>query len=143
MSQDRDQEALEALAAFAPLFADPAETFGSWAKLERVEGEPARLPYVELTELAERFLRTCAEHGWVRPDIDWPRWSATPEAQRLRDDPSALAAATSDDLAHLLTTLVRGDRFDDGRLLWAFESGLLRRIAERAAQLARAHDTPA
>ncbi len=138
-AEDREQAALEALAAFAPVFADPACRFGSWARVDpRDEGEPIRMPYVELTEIAARFLRTCAEHDWVRPGIDWPAWAVTPEAQRLRRDPAALAAATTDELAHLLTALVRGDRFYEGQLLDAFESGLLRRIAERAAVLAEA-----
>jgi hypothetical protein len=38
------------------------------------------------------------------------------------------------DLAHLLTALVKFDRFDEGQLRDAFESGLLRRVAERAAK---------
>jgi hypothetical protein len=133
-------QALEALAAFAPVFADPDTVFGSWVTVQPADGEASRLPFVELTDLAARFLRTCAEHGWVRADTDWAAWSATPEAARLRDDPGALGGASSDDLADLLTALVRGDLFDDGRLLWAFESGLLRRITERAAVLARAGD---
>lgn len=142
-AHDREQAALEALAAFAPMFADPAASFGSWARVDpREEGEPIRMPYVELTETAARFLRTCAEYDWVRPDIDWPTWAVTPEAQRLRRDPTALAVATSDDLAHVLTVLVRGDRFYEGQLLDAFESGLLRRIAERAAVLAEAGRRP-
>lgn len=134
---DGEQAALEALAAFAPVFADPACRFGSWYVEEpRQPGEPVQMPYVELTETAEWFLRTCAEYGWVRPGIDWTTWALSPEAQRFRTDPDALGDATSDDLAHLLTTLVRGDRFYEGQLLEAFESGLLRRIAERAEQLA-------
>lgn len=142
-AEDRERAALVALAAFAQVFADPECRFGSWGRVDpRDEGEPIRMPYVELTETAERFLRTCAEHDWVRPDIDWPAWAITPEAGRLRTDPAALAAATSDDLAHLLTALVRGDRFYEGQLLDAFESGLLRRIVERAAVLAGAGHRP-
>jgi hypothetical protein len=132
-----DQAALEALAAFAPVFADPDCRFGDWSDAESLaDAESIRLPYVELSEVAERFLRTCAEHGWISPDVDWPAWAVTPEARRLREDPAALATATSDDLVHLLTALVRGDRFYEGQLMDAFEKGLLLRIAERAAGLA-------
>jgi hypothetical protein len=134
---DPDQAALEALAAFAPVFADPDCRFATWSDAgSTADPDSIRLSYVELTEVAERFLVACAEHGWVSPEIDWATWTATPEARRLRDDPDALASATSDDLAHLLTALVRGDRFYEGQLLDAFESGLLRRIAEQAARLA-------
>ena len=131
-----DRADLEALAAFSPIFADPDIRFGTWTSPDPVDDESIRLSYVALTEVAERFLLTCAEHEWIHPDIDWAAWSGTPEARRLRDDPHALASATRDDLAHLLTALVKGDRFDEGQLLDAFESGLLRRIAERAAKLA-------
>jgi hypothetical protein len=132
-----DHAALEVLADFAPVFADPDCRFATWSDAGTVvDPESIRLSYVELTDVAARFLQTCAEQGWVRPDIDWRAWRGTPDARRLHDDPAALAAATSDDLAHLLTALVRGDRFDEGELLDAFESGLLLRIAERAARLA-------
>jgi Family of unknown function (DUF6508) len=136
---DPDRLALEALAAFEPEFADPDVTFGTWSSADSIEDDgPLRLPYVELSEVAARFLRTCAENDWIRPDFDWPDWVGTPEARRLREDPDALAAATADDLAHLLTALVRGDRFYEGQLLGAFESGLLQRIVERAARLVEA-----
>lgn len=125
-----DQAALEALAAYVPVFADPDCQFGSWSGADALEDdESIRLPYVELTEVAERFLRTCADHGWISPDIDWPAWAVTPGARRLHDEPAALESATSDDLAHLLTALVRGDRFYEGQLLEVFRSGLLLRIA--------------
>ena len=131
-----DRADLEALAAFGATLADPDVRVGTWTSPDPVDDESIRLSYVALTEVAERFLLTCAEHHWIRPDIDWAAWSGTPEARRLRDDPRALASATSDDLAHLLTALVKGDRFDEGQLLDAFESGLLRRVAELAAELA-------
>jgi hypothetical protein len=43
--------------------------------------------------------------------------------------------ASPDDLARLLTAIVRSDRFVEGSLVGAFESGLLTRIAQRAAAL--------
>jgi len=38
----------------------------------------------------------------------------TEEGQSLRDRPEALAAASADDLAKLLTAIVRSDRFVEG-----------------------------
>ena len=58
---------------------------------------------------------------------------------RTLGDPTRVASASADDLARLLTTLVRGDRFADGTLAHAHESGLLRAIARRAEVLLRAH----
>ena len=55
----------------------------------------------------------------------------------LQDDARALAQATPEQLARLLTVCVREDRFCEGALESAFESGLLTRILERAAVLLR------
>jgi hypothetical protein len=43
-----------------------------------------------------------------------------------------LAGASDDDLADVLTTLIRGERFDDGGLARAFDEGLILRIVMRA-----------
>jgi hypothetical protein len=121
--KDHARQALQALAAWQPRFADPGFEFGRWFRL---------------TEGAQRFVQDCSDHGWIRGDLDWGTWAATPEAQRLRDDPAAIATADADDLAKLLTVAVRADRFSEGELLGAWESGLLRRIVDRAATLAAA-----
>ena len=51
-----------------------------------------------------------------------------------------VAHATAEQLTKLSTSLVRGDRFSEGTLAWAFESGLLLAIVRRAAALALQHD---
>ena len=56
----------------------------------------------------------------------------------MRSDPEAVAAATPEQLAWLLTAIVRSDRFVEGSIEGAFESGLLARIARRAAALLEA-----
>ena len=60
----------------------------------------------------------------------------TPEALTLRDSPASLAKATPDQLSHLLTVLIRQDRFAEGSLVASYESGLLTGILRRAAVLA-------
>lgn len=67
--------------------------------------------------------------------FDWRTWLAGPAGARLRDDRAALAEATPEDLARLLTAIVRSDRFVEGSIAGAFESGLLTAIARRAARL--------
>jgi len=89
-----------------------------------------------------RFLSTSFEQiayglGWVILDFDWPTWKQTPEAISLRDDDQALAQATPEQLARLLTVCIRQDRFCEDALESAFESELLTRILERAAAILR------
>lgn len=136
MDSDALRQRLLALASLVPLLeADGAEAlFGAWVgSVERTPGVWT-MPYVEYGEL-ERAFHTAAA-GWVRPDIDWQTWGDTGDALALKRDPARLARATPEDLARLLTTLVRGDRFNEGMLLHAFQDGLLGRIARRAAVLA-------
>ena len=51
------------------------------------------------------------------------------------DDPTALEHATAVDLARVLTTYIRADRFCEGYLASAFEAGLIMRVVERAEVL--------
>ena len=91
--------------------------------------------YHALSPEAERFLSIAYEYEWVTP-FDWSAWARTPEGRRLRKGGDAIASATPEDLACLLTALIRAERFGDGVLAHAFESGLLTAVARRAAALA-------
>jgi len=62
-------------------------------------------------------------------------WIETPEVMELRDSPDAIAQATTEQLSHLLTVLIRQERFCEGSLESAFGSGLLTGIVRRAATI--------
>jgi hypothetical protein len=82
---------------------------------------------------------TCDSMGWVVQRFDWPAWVGTEEASRLRDDAQRLAQATAEQLAHLLTVLIRQERFCAGSLAASADSGLLLGILRRAATLEAGH----
>lgn len=126
-------ERLAALASFLPSFTEPGLTFGGWAGGTEQAGVIA-MPWFEPSGEADRFVKVAYDYGFVR-DFDWMEWRQTDEAIALRDDPSALSTASEGDLAMLITALVRSDRFCEGALEAAFDSGLLTRIVERARQL--------
>lgn len=134
-----DAARLERLAGFAVVFEAPGFEPG-----EHVV--PASEPGVwSISDTSyhpevDRFVALAYEDGWVRADFDWGAWSATAEARTLRDDPVALASATPDQLAKLITVLVRQERFSEGALLAAFEVGLVLGIVRRAGDLARTGD---
>lgn len=95
----------------------------------------------------DQFVKVAYENDWVRGDINWVEWKQTPEAEKLRDDPTALADASEHDLACLLTTLIRQERFCGGSLELAYDSGLLTRILQRSASIlneinTESHDHP-
>lgn len=136
MDPTDERARLEALAALVPVLEAPDAAFGRWeAQWEDAEGR-IHLPYFVPGPACDAFRAAVGRGGWVIVGFDWPAWGTTEEAQALRRDPATLAAATPDQLARLLTALVRSERFSEGTLDEAFASGLLARIARRAAALA-------
>ena len=108
---------------------------------ERLEGIAVFLPKLQqpgeesITKVLNSFEDAAYQYGWVRGSIDWPRWSQTSEAIQLRDDPLALAQATEEQLACLLTTVIRQERFCEGSIESAYDSELLTGIVKRASTL--------
>jgi hypothetical protein len=127
---------LRGLASFLPAFESAAFEFGKWSNPKSIEHGVLTLPFFVLSQTATGFVKAAYDLRWVALDFDWVTWKRTQEAQSLRDDPASLAKATSDQLAQLLTVIIRQDRFADGSLLASYESGLLTRILRRAAALA-------
>ena len=137
MPGDRDR--LRALADLAPALEATDAGFGKWVVPPPRDGIQS-LGWFELGPVGEAWRAAVGAGGWIQGGFDWGAWLATDTGRALRDDPAALAAATIDDLGHLLTAIVRSDRFTEGSINGAFESGLLARIARRAAGLLAAAD---
>jgi hypothetical protein len=95
--------------------------------------------WYEVGAEGQEFVSEMYELGWVY-DFDWMTWLGTPEGQRLSAAPDAIVGADPDQLAKLLTAIVRSERFGDGQLEGALKSGLLLAIARRAAALTTSDD---
>lgn len=133
-------EKLQALAAYLPMLESP--DFNAGHIQDSVQTEPGvfTMPYADYSEEASEFVQAAYEHGWVLRNFSWGDWKQTEEAIKLRDDESALARATPQQLYQLLTVVIRQDRFCEGALLDAFESGLILRIVRRAADIVKAEE---
>ncbi len=131
---------LQALAAFLPRVTDPAFQAGEVISPPKGEDGVMQMPYVEYSETVSAFTEAAYAEGLVLHDLDWSTWAGSGEAVRLRDDPSALARATPDQLMRLLTACIRQDRFVDGAILDAFETGLIPRIIQRASDIVGSRD---
>ena len=81
-----------------------------------------------------QFEQMAYDCGWVR-SMDWAGWANAEPGARLLHDPAAVAYAQEDDLAAILTTCIRQDRFCEGALVAAFENGLIARVIDRAQAL--------
>ncbi len=126
---------LRPLAALVPLLEAPDADFGHWEGGSTGTDGVLHLPWFEFGPTADAFRAAIGRGGWVIVGFDWMTWLRTDEGQALRDRPEAVETATPDQLAMLLTAIVRSDRFVEGSIAGAFESGLLSRIAKRAAAL--------
>ena len=127
-------ERLRELTAVLPLLEAPDAEFGRW-ELPPARDGVGSLGWFELGPTGEAWRAAVATGEWIVGGFDWRTWLAGDEGRSLRDDPGALATASPDQLAWLLTSIVRSDRFTEGSIGGAFESGLLARIAQRAEAL--------
>lgn len=144
MPQDNDtrsQTRISRLAAYAPALRDPMD---HWIEITPLRGSGTGSdPYVmgsgtpRLTKAALEFVEMLYDAGWVLEDFDWVRWADTAQDRALHSDVGAVVTATEQQLAMLLTALVRRDRLAQGTLADAFQGGLVLAIAERAATLGK------
>lgn len=130
-------DALAKLGAFCSIFEPDGFSFGEWRGGGKADVNGViEFPYFLLSDAAQKFITCCYADGWVLADLDWSAWMRSTEAIELRDEPERLANASPIQLAKLLTTVVRQDRFCEGSLSSAFDSGLLLAIVRRAKRLA-------
>ncbi|WP_055048084.1 DUF6508 domain-containing protein [Devosia sp. A16] len=134
MNSDYDHDKLARLAGLLPQL--QVEGLGYWTEMRKDDDGAILMPEYAMSASALEFLDTCYADGWIRGDINWVEWKGTAEALTLRNDPAELDTASADQLAKLLTAIVRQDRFVEGELASAFDSGLIGRILSRAAKLA-------
>jgi hypothetical protein len=140
MSEEFDREKLARLASFCPAFEAEDFRFGSWTELRRDEDGAVLMPEFIPHATALEFLDVCYADEWIRQDFSWVEWKDSREATSLRDDPNAIAAASLDQLSKLITVIVRQDRFAEGTLANAFETGLITRILSRLATISTSPD---
>jgi hypothetical protein len=124
-------EDLRPLAALVPLLETPGFEFGKWAGGDRRPDGVINMPWYDFSAEGDRIARALP----VRYGFDWPTWKDTPEAISLARDHALIASATAEQVVMLSTLLVRQNRFVEGLLASAFESGLLLALARRAAAL--------
>jgi hypothetical protein len=121
-----EAERLAVLARFAPNLASPRGRFVAPAGEDRF--------HEELTAQALAFVDAVTRAGWLIT-FDWASWAQSVEGQRLLGEPRHVGTATADQLAKVLTALIRAERFSEGTLNRASASGVLHAIARRAQTL--------
>jgi hypothetical protein len=133
---------LRALADVLPMLEASDADFGHWELPPPRDGIHS-LGWFEFGPTAEAWRAAVARGEWIIVGFDWRSWLASAAGQALRDEPAAVATASPEQLAWLLTAIVRSDRFVEGSIEGAFDSGLLARISRRAAALLDVASDPA
>jgi len=131
-----DIATLRNIAAFAPVLADPAFVAGEWTKPERSAEGVITMAWFRLSEPASAFVAVIATEDVAAPYHRPVTDAARATLLRLTQDPSAITDATADQIGWVLTYLLRADRFVEGSLGHAFDTGLMLAITRRAAILA-------
>ncbi len=129
------RQRLRRLSSYLPHFEADGFQFGRWTSSDASRPGEFVMPTFEFSAVASEFIHAAYDAQWVQKNFDWSKWMAEPEATSLRDDPAVLARATPDQIARLLTVLIRQERFCEGSLASAHKSGLPGGILRRAAAL--------
>ncbi|MFH5927479.1 DUF6508 domain-containing protein [Roseomonas xinghualingensis] len=128
------RDALLGLAGLAPALSDPTFRHGCWHPATEDESGVITLDYYSPSKAEETFVHMAYRLGLVR-SFDWPSWMQLPAARRLVDSPDHLAAVSFGELWRLITSIIRGDRFNEGMLASAFERRVVLGICRRAEAL--------
>ena len=125
---------LAVLAGWAPTLESADLTFGRWEPSWTDGSGVIHMGWYDFSPEADRFRLEMVSAGWVQP-VDWMAWAGSPAGRAMIEDPQRVASATADELVLLVTAAIRGDRFSEGSLAGAHESGMLLAIARRAQAL--------
>jgi hypothetical protein len=126
---------LHALAELVPILEASDADFGHWVIPAPAEGVES-FGYYEFGPAGEAWQAAVGRGAWVTAGFDWRSWLETDEGRAFHQGTDAVGTATPEQLGKLLTAIVRSDRFVEGSIAGAFESGLLAAIARRATALA-------
>jgi hypothetical protein len=127
------KEQIRALADFWPVFANPKFVYETEDKHEKRADGVLVMPSSTLSSEAYAFHKMVYREGWILKEFDWPEWAGTDEFNNLFSKKGAVAKASVYQLAQLLTTLVRKERFCSGTMACAYFDGLLTGITHRAS----------
>lgn len=131
----RTREQLQAIVDFLSELESPGFPAGEWRGGGRLADGSIEMPWFERSARLDALLGAIGAAGFVTPGFDWMAWLGSPEGAAFRDEPGHIERASEQDLAHLFTAIIRGDRFTEGNVAGAVESGVMARAVRRLGEL--------
>ena len=111
---------------------------GVWGKTKggnKDENGVIEMPYIVRDPLISEFVEFMYDHDLV-VQFDWSEWDEGREWYRLQDE-SKYEHLNIETALKLLTAVIRNDRFHEGALVNAFESGDFPKIINTLIELKR------
>jgi hypothetical protein len=93
-SSESLRDRLMVIVAFLPGLREQGSSSDGRIDRPAARGLVRAAPVFSLSDIQQSFVRTAADHGWMLPELNWPQWAQTSEAEALRDRPEALTEAT-------------------------------------------------
>jgi len=125
---------LRAVAAFTEALMRPDLLVGTWhGGVPEHEGGPIQWPWVDYVPVVDAWVDSLYEHH-VIVEYGEPGWNE--RMQAFSEDPSRLRSADLLTVRKVLTTVVRAERFGEGAIESAFETGLVQTAMLRLRELA-------
>jgi hypothetical protein len=131
---------LQELAKFTDEFRQPdaRARFSTLVRPPPTSDGYVSMPYESYGPLGTAFLTALKKGDWLLASpFSAVEWMGSAEGKTFTRDPTAIADATPEQLARVLTALVRQERFSEGTLSAALDSGILVAIVSRAQTLNR------
>ena len=118
---------IDAITRFLPALEGP-DAGGEWVGGGERDDGAYVMPRFAHSEVTDEFVQACYDNEWVVP-FDWMGWHGI--AEEYYPDSLLLSRARVATLARLFTAQIRCDRFVDGQLAGAIESGHIAAILRR------------
>ena len=119
--------------AWLPRFTHAEFHAGQWAGGEERAPGGRTMPWVDYSDDVLEFIHQLYELQVVAP-FDWGSWTQE-RGRELRDNHERLADASLEECRMLLAAHLRADRFTEGHLLHALESGHIVTILKQVESL--------
>lgn len=126
-------EAIEAVLAFLPYFADQSKTF------YEIDVSISLFEPYDYAPEVDRFHQVLYESGFLAFAFDWLDWQDT--AEEYVEHPKRLAGADLTTLRKLLLTHIRKERFSSGHLAAMIDCGHILAVLQRLDVLYRGGDS--
>ncbi|WP_414463664.1 DUF6508 domain-containing protein [Hyphomicrobium sp. B1] len=77
---------LQEMTRYLPALEDPDFAPGEFSPAQKTKSGSIIMPYVIFGDVAEAFIRTAYNRGWVLRGFDWASWAHSDEAQAMCGD---------------------------------------------------------